>query len=188
MALSLLLLLTACRSSRKLTNDSMNEPIVGGYTEHRQLTQDDLRFFNEVCRQYGGIDATPVSVSTQVVAGTNYCFRCKDDKGKMFDITILRPLPGRGNPMITEIQEVGKSKKASKVIIVYYDAEVGTGPLDAVIVAERCEVLYRYANINAYSIKMKKESTRTVLENTKGVLSVVDDQVMQLQPVWGPAE
>ena len=42
-------------------------------------------------------------------------------------------------------------------------------------------MLYRYGNINGYALKLKSDKQRTALEKTKGVLSVQNDQVMQLQ-------
>lgn len=57
---------------------------------------------------------TPLSVSTQVVAGTNYRFHCRyedtsdgiADGGDRYSyclITIFKPLPGRGEPTLTSI-------------------------------------------------------------------------------------
>ncbi len=181
LALSAMIALLGCSSTKKTDDRNDRKIITGGYSEHRQLNAEDLKFFNEVSESYGGLELTPITVSTQVVAGFNYCYRCKNKKGKFYEVTIFQPLPEEGQPIITKIYEVGKTSKPTNVLIVYYDAEVGTAALDAAIQSEGCEVVYRYGNINAYAVRIKKESTRSVLEGTTGVLSVADDQIMQLR-------
>ncbi len=95
-------LLTACGS-----NDSR---IVGGYTDQRRPSAEERELFETVTAQIDDIEYKPVSVATQVVAGTNYRFLCKArenrKRGKRFDavIVIYKPLPGQGEPRITAIE------------------------------------------------------------------------------------
>ena len=72
-------------------------------------------------------------------------------------------------------------KSAVKTVIVYYDPAIGTDAIEAFIQKNRIEVLYRYSNIKGYALKLQSDKQRTALEKTKGVLSVQDDQVIQLQ-------
>ena len=72
-------------------------------------------------------------------------------------------------------------KSAVKTVIVYYDPAIGTDAIDAFIKKNHIEVLYRYSNVKGYALKLQSDKQRTTLEKTKGVLSVQDDQVIQLQ-------
>ena len=74
-----------------------------------------------------------------------------------------------------------ESKSAAKTVIVYYDPAIGTDDIEAFVKKNNIEVLYRYNNINGYALKLQNDKQRTALEKTKGVLSVLDDQVMQVQ-------
>ena len=74
-----------------------------------------------------------------------------------------------------------KADKAdSKTVIVYYDSSIGTDAIEKFIKKNNIEVLYRYNNIHGYALKLKNEKQRTALEKTKGILSVQDDKVIQL--------
>ena len=74
-----------------------------------------------------------------------------------------------------------KADKANgKTVIVYCDSSTGTDAIEKFIKKNDIEVLYRYSNIHGYALKLKNEKQRTALEKTKGVLSVQDDKVMQL--------
>ena len=74
-----------------------------------------------------------------------------------------------------------ESKSAAKTVIVYYDPAIGTDAIEAFVKKNNIEVLYRYNNINGYALKLQNDKQRKALEKTKGVLSVQDDQVMQVQ-------
>ena len=74
-----------------------------------------------------------------------------------------------------------ESKSAAKTVIAYYDPAIGTDAIEAFITKNNIEVLYRYTNIKGYALKLQSDKQRTALEKTKGILSVQDDQVMQLQ-------
>ena len=82
------------------------------------------------------------------------------------------------------INEPNTSKENNvsvKTVIVYYDPVIGTDVIEAFIKKHDIEVLYRYSNIKGYALKLQNDKQRKALETTKGVLSVQEDQVMQLQ-------
>ena len=74
-----------------------------------------------------------------------------------------------------------ESKSSAKTVIAYYDPAIGTDAIEAFIKKNNIEVLYRYSNIKGYALKLQSDKPRKALKETKGVLSVQDDQVMQLQ-------
>lgn len=51
--------------------------LVGGWTAYHKLTAEDQAVFNQAMKGFVGVQYTPFEVSTQVVAGTNYRFKCK---------------------------------------------------------------------------------------------------------------
>jgi len=75
-------------------------PIAGGYSEDRDVTEDDLAIFNEAMAGLVGVEYTPVKVSTQVVAGMNYRFTCTakavtpDAVEETKTVNIFKPLDG----------------------------------------------------------------------------------------------
>lgn len=89
-----------------------NEILCGGYSEVREPDMDEYQLFREVTDTVKGMTFTPLSVQTQVVAGTNYKFYCRfSDVTDEFNpghcyLTIYKPLPGQGEPTITSIDKV----------------------------------------------------------------------------------
>ena len=81
---------------------------------------------------------------------------------------------------ISNAQTSTESKANGKTVIVYYDSSIGTEAIEKFIKKNDIKVLYRYNNIHGYALKLKNEKQRTALEKTKGVLSVQDDKVIQL--------
>ena len=81
---------------------------------------------------------------------------------------------------ISNTNTATESKADGKTVIVYYDSSTGTDAIEKFIKKNAIEVLYRYNNIHGYALKLKNEKQRTALEKTKGVLSVQDDKVIQL--------
>ena len=81
---------------------------------------------------------------------------------------------------ISNTKTATESKASSKTVIVYYDSSIGTDAIEKFIKKNNIEVLYRYNNIHGYALKLKDDKQRTALEKTKGVLSVQDDKVIQL--------
>lgn len=49
---------------------------IGGWTPYHNLTPEDQNVFNEAMHGFVGVKYTPQQVSTQLVNGTNYRFRC----------------------------------------------------------------------------------------------------------------
>ena len=81
---------------------------------------------------------------------------------------------------ISNTNTATESKASSKTVIVYYDASVGTDAIEKFIKKNDIEMLYRYNNIHGYALKLKSDKQRIALEKTKGVLSVQDDRMIQL--------
>ena len=81
---------------------------------------------------------------------------------------------------ISNAQTANESKANGKTVIVYYDSSIGTDAIEKFIKKNDIEVLYRYNNIHGYALKLKNDKQRTALEKTKGVLSVQDNKVIQL--------
>ncbi|QXP72450.1 hypothetical protein H0I31_01750 [Tenacibaculum sp. AHE15PA] len=52
------------------------ETFVGGWTAYHALTTEDRKVFDEALKGFVGVSYTPNQVSTQVVAGVNYRFKC----------------------------------------------------------------------------------------------------------------
>ncbi|MFQ2018524.1 hypothetical protein ACK34I_15280 [Aeromonas veronii] len=51
--------------------------LVGGWTAYHKLTAEDQAVFDQALKGFVGVQYVPFEVSTQVVAGTNYRFKCK---------------------------------------------------------------------------------------------------------------
>jgi len=81
--------------------------MVGAYTEGRIPTKDEIELFKDTYK--GGIELTPITVSTQVVAGTNYKFVCKDKCGSTYKVVIYQKLPAYGGE--AEVTSIEKEYK-----------------------------------------------------------------------------
>jgi hypothetical protein len=97
-------------SGSSATPEPDTKPVVGGYTEERDLTAEDTEIFVAAMEGLDGVSYKPLKVSTQVVAGTNYKFYCKatnatpDAKERYVYVTIFVPLPSSGDPAkVTDI-------------------------------------------------------------------------------------
>ncbi|KMQ67606.1 hypothetical protein ACM39_12140 [Chryseobacterium sp. FH2] len=55
---------------------STQELVVGGWTKYHALTPEDQKVFDEAMYGFVGVKYTPQEVSTQLVNGTNYRYRC----------------------------------------------------------------------------------------------------------------
>lgn len=84
------------------------EVLCGGYSEQRPLTAEDSAVFAKATEPYAYLGLRPLSVSTQVVAGTNYLFTCEmkafGGPAKEVNVKIFRPLPGRGEPELVVVE------------------------------------------------------------------------------------
>lgn len=109
MALAITLPLFGCGAGREqnATENGKQTMLAGGYTAQREPTKSEIAIFSEAI---SGQDLSailgevpfdlsslePVSVATQVVAGTNYKFICKAGaKGKKkVEVVVYRNLQG----------------------------------------------------------------------------------------------
>jgi len=99
----------ACQSTQKNTNTNdtnIEDVMVGAYSEYRELQDDELSLFESVYQ--GDIALTPKSVATQVVAGTNYRYRCSDAAGAEYIVTVFVPLPCYQDEQQTEVTNIEK--------------------------------------------------------------------------------
>lgn len=80
---------------------------VGAWTPNRPLEDEDFKVFDQAISVFRDVQYTPLEVSTQLLAGTNYRFRCcakvMTETPVEFDaeVCIFRPL--EGNPCVTQI-------------------------------------------------------------------------------------
>ena len=94
----------SCRT-HKVPKQVEEEPaLCGGYGNEREPNEHDIEVFEHVAQNDIRLaDLRPVVVGSQVVAGMNYRFTCYDSNGKTVIVTIFVPLPGEGEPVITNI-------------------------------------------------------------------------------------
>lgn len=52
------------------------ESLVGGWTAYHPLTPEDQQVFKEALNGFVGVNYEPSEVSTQLVNGTNYRYKC----------------------------------------------------------------------------------------------------------------
>lgn len=83
--------------------------LLGGWSKYHSLTESDKQVFNEAMKGFVGVKYTPQEVSTQIVAGTNYRFKCSasippSDVIWEAIVEIFNPLTG--NPFILSITKI----------------------------------------------------------------------------------
>ena len=89
-----------------------DDNLCGGYSGVREPDMDEYQLFREVTDKVEGMTFTPLTVQTQVVAGINYKFYCRFcDGSEEYSpghcyLTIYKPLPGQGEPVITSIEKM----------------------------------------------------------------------------------
>ena len=92
-----------------LAEGKTEEMLMGGYSEQRPLTAEDSAVFAAATKDYGYLSLKPLSVSTQVVAGTNFLFTCEmkafGGPATETNVKIFRPLPGRGEPELIVVEK-----------------------------------------------------------------------------------
>ena len=83
-----------------LETGKTDEMLMGGFSEQRPLTAEDSAVFAEATKDYAYLSLKPLSVATQIVAGTNYLFVCEmkafGGPATQTNVKIFKPLPGRG--------------------------------------------------------------------------------------------
>ena len=92
-----------------LEEGKTDEMLMGGYSEQRPLTAEDSAVFAAATKDYAYLSLKPLSVSTQVVAGTNFLFTCEmkafGGPATETNVKIFRPLPGRGEPELIVVEK-----------------------------------------------------------------------------------
>jgi flavodoxin len=92
-----------------LETGKTDEMLMGGYSEQRPLTAEDSAVFAAATKDYAYLSLKPLSVSTQVVAGTNFLFTCEmkafGGPAVQTNVKIFRPLPGRGEPELIVVEK-----------------------------------------------------------------------------------
>ena len=86
------------------TDSDPSGQIVGGFTEYRDITEEELAMFNHVIGK-GEDEIIPQKVATQVVNGINYKFFCDSKDGYNLtrcEVTIYKPV--NGEPKLTKIE------------------------------------------------------------------------------------
>ena len=92
-----------------LATGKTDEMLMGGYTDQRPLTAEDSAVFAAATKDYAYLKLAPLSVATQVVAGTNYLFVCTTSGFNRPStetlVKIFKPLPGRGEPELIVMEK-----------------------------------------------------------------------------------
>lgn len=81
----------------------VNRPMPGAYGEYRTPNETDLSIFNSTYN--GEVALTPQKVSSQVVAGVNLRFVCKDKDDNTYEVVIFKPLPGQGEAKVSSVEK-----------------------------------------------------------------------------------
>lgn len=79
---------------------------VGGWSPFRELTPQDREVFNEAMKGVIGVNYDPYLVSTQVVNGTNYRFKCHASippSDVIWEAIVEIYAPINGTPHVTQI-------------------------------------------------------------------------------------
>lgn len=92
-----------------LATGKTDEMLMGGFTDQRALTAEDSAVFAAATKDYAYLKLAPLSVATQVVAGTNYLFVCTTSGFNRPPtetlVKIFKPLPGRGEPELIVMEK-----------------------------------------------------------------------------------
>lgn len=89
---------------------SENTHLFGGWSPYHKLDSEDKTVFDEALAGFVGVDYQPFSVSTQLVAGKNYRFKCHATLPGPIRleweaiVEIFQPLDGK--PFITGIHRI----------------------------------------------------------------------------------
>lgn len=86
------------------------EVIAGGWSRYEKLTTEDETVFEEATQGIIGVSYTPLSVSRQIVSGTNYRFRCIARPSTIepiqYEAIVQIYAPLKGKPFVTHIYPV----------------------------------------------------------------------------------
>lgn len=91
---------TLCGCQCHKADNDMNVTC-GGYSKEAKVTAQEMEVWDSVAKIYPMLnELTPETVKSQVVAGMNYDFSCRDKQGKPQSVKIFMPLPGEGTPSV----------------------------------------------------------------------------------------
>ncbi|WP_299178932.1 hypothetical protein [uncultured Chryseobacterium sp.] len=88
---------------------STQELVVGGWTKYHPLTAEDKKVFEEAMSGFVGVMYTPELVSTQVVNGTNYRYKCTASippSDVVWEAIVEIYAPIEGKPHIVSIHRI----------------------------------------------------------------------------------
>lgn len=88
---------------------STQQTMLGGWTPYHPLTPNDQKVFNEAMKGLVGVHYTPQLVSTQIVDGTNYRFKCQASippAEVIWEAVVDIYAPLEGQPIITGIHRI----------------------------------------------------------------------------------
>lgn len=88
---------------------STQQTMLGGWTPYHPLTPNDQKVFNEAMKNLVGVHYTPQLVSTQIVDGTNYRFKCQASippAEVIWEAVVEIYAPLEGSPIITGIHRI----------------------------------------------------------------------------------
>ncbi|WP_418263801.1 hypothetical protein [Flavobacterium faecale] len=83
--------------------------LVGGWSAFHALTPQDQEIFNQALKGFVGVSYTPTAVSTQIVAGTNYRYKCNASMAPsevIWEAIVEIYAPLEGQPHITGIVRI----------------------------------------------------------------------------------
>lgn len=124
-ATTIVLSFTSCANKgTRAKSGSNNKYLCGAYADYRELTDEDIQIF-ESAYNYD-MKLTPQGVATQIVAGTNFKFICKDESandsasrtkcGIHSDISEGRPVMGAANDIKVVIFKPLPTQGKAKVV------------------------------------------------------------------------
>lgn len=97
--------LTSCANKGTQAGiEDNNKYLCGAYSDYRVLTDEDVQLFESAYTYKAKL--TPQSVTSQVVAGTNFKFICTDESGNDVMVVVFKPLPNQGEAKVTSIETV----------------------------------------------------------------------------------
>ncbi len=91
------------------TQNSAQATLLGGWTAYHPLTAEDQKVWDEAMRGFVGVNYKPQTVSSQLVNGTNYRFKCTASippAEVMWDALVDIYAPINGMPYVTGITRV----------------------------------------------------------------------------------
>lgn len=86
-----------------------NETVVGGWSPYHPLTQSDEQVFEEAMNGWVGVTYKPQSVSTQIVNGENFKFKCQASMPPsevIWEAIVEIYKPRGGKPYVTGIVKI----------------------------------------------------------------------------------